>query len=831
MKLLVAPSLDTRTNLILSDLQDDFLSVHKYSPLHTVGGFEIPSALRGLDEDYLLFLSCPVGTTSGETESKEANTSFDAIELLLHVAGTEVYSCCVLATSGFSVIYDKRNKSAEAIIIPRASDSIVEGVKLLDESVFLDIPIGSILMQESWLNVLAATTKPDTGKILGSFGDYLGLGSQLALLLRHELTIRSFGMPLPTRFGAHNTDAIVDLLDLTRTISSVVNGNEVWLELTGTGKLVEPADELAIDDGSPGKIALFLPLGPRDLDECTATIACGFANEQHYGHRIRLFAPISSGLVGQTVETCPDVSIELLDQRILEEWKPDICLAPSAELVNGQQNCQKILIPEQELCHADWLPSLPIESLRSESKNRKTCQVASISYLYADWYQPQIDLVVITNNRPLSLHRLLTSLRSTSYFSDPVNLYINLEQTADNVTTAIVRDSSWPFGVLTIRHRIVLGGLMPSVVESWYPANNDNYGVFLEDDVEVSPHFYAWLKYTILCYRYGPLSIRAKAKRMLGVSLYQPKNIELRPEGRQKFDAHSIFSELSIPPTLPYLSQIPCSWGAAYFPEQWREFHDFLSLRLGEITMELSDSIVPDIRSNRWPRSWKRYMIELIYLRGYTMLYPNYENFRSLSTNHLELGTHVKDDLIAQKRRDAFEVPLLQGRDSILEGLQDDRLPLWESMPVFDLWGSVVTQKELLARSQVTKQELALCLQTGEDEEEADADAVPSYDAGDLLFLQQPGASYGRDAPFLRLRAMSNGEREALLNEREADISEREMNLAAKEKDLATERVLDNTMTIEQQPLTGHDSDQLLNWGEIIAQNPALEREERLPNR
>lgn len=351
---------------------------------------------------------------------------------------------------------------------------------------------------------------------------------------------------------------------------------------------------------------------------------------------------------------------------------------------------------------------------------------------------------------------------------------------------------------------------MPSIVESWYPANNDTYGVFLEDDVEVSPLFYSWLKFTILYYRYGPLGARAQSERLFGISLYQPKNIELRPEGRRSFDVHSLFEDMALPPTIPYLSQIPCSWGAVYFPEHWREFHDFLGLRLGEVALDLSAYIVPDIRSNRWPRSWKRYIIELVYLRGYTMLYPNYEAFRSLSTNHLELGTHVRDSAAARQRRELFEVPLLQENDTLLEGLQDARLPDWNTLPIIDFWGSVTTEVEIRERGTLTMSDLGLCAdpssvssaafflppaEEGESEvlsNRASSDSSRSlrYDAYDLLCprvhtslslkLQQAELAGSSLSSFNTKtdKQLSIEEREALLAEREGRVSEREARLA-----------------------------------------------------
>lgn len=344
----------------------------------------------------------------------------------------------------------------------------------------------------------------------------------------------------------------------------------------------------------------------------------------------------------------------------------------------------------------------------------------------ADWHTPRIDLSVLTNDRPKSLHRLLTSLQDAHYFGDDVSLSINLEQTADRVTQRIVDEFAWPVGTVALRHRIVLGGLMPAIVESWYPTSNDSYGVFLEDDVEVSPLFYGWLKFTILQYRYGDPTLRQDSARLFGVSLYQPKNVELLPEGRRPFDAHKLFASLSLSPVAPYLSQVPCSWGAVYFPEVWREFHSYLSLRLSEIALPISDTIVPDIKSNKWPRSWKKYFIELAYLRGYVMLYPNYASFFSLSTNHVEKGTHIKSDIDLAKRKALFEVPLMDRNQSLL-ALPEGRLPDWAELPLLDFWGSIATDEEVIERGWQTWSQLDTCKTS------LRLDQPPTYNARELL--------------------------------------------------------------------------------------------------
>ncbi|KZT59904.1 hypothetical protein CALCODRAFT_493177 [Calocera cornea HHB12733] len=244
--------------------------------------------------------------------------------------------------------------------------------------------------------------------------------------------------------------------------------------------------------------------------------------------------------------------------------------------------------------------------------------------------------------------------------------------------------------------------------------------------------FYAWLKFTILRYRYG--QARDESSRLFGISLYQTKHVELRPEGRRPFQAQTLFANSSIRyPHTPYLSQVPCSWGAVFFPEHWREFHAYLSLRLSDRGRALPPDIVPDIRSNKWSHSWKRYFIEMTYLRGYVMLYPNYDHFVSLSTNHLELGAHAHEipERILAKKKAQFQVPLM-GVDPSDYGvnlldLPQGTLPAWQDLPIVDLWGNLASLELLKWRGAYRHEEVTDCaklLPLGEPS---------TYDAAELL--------------------------------------------------------------------------------------------------
>jgi len=384
---------------------------------------------------------------------------------------------------------------------------------------------------------------------------------------------------------------------------------------------------------------------------------------------------------------------------ILNQLQPDVLLyiknsnnyamrgVESALVAASHLSVTGISVPIEDTKHLIWLTHLPIEALKY-------------------WNTIKIQIQVITQDRPDSLARLIRSLKSSYYFGDEIHLTINMDRGADPVTKEYCHTLEWPFGQKNLRHRIAQGGLMAAVVESYYPSDDNDYAVMLEDDVELSPYYYIWTKYNILKYRYGP--DRIHSNRMFGISYYGPKINELYFLGRIPFDPTISLEGTNYPLRSPYLSQVPCSWGAVYFPEIWREFHDYFPERLKDWNGPRYQNItIPESRSNRWKQSWKRFLIELIYLRGYVMLYPNYENFASFSTNHAEAGTHIH--LVeGAKPNDVFSVPLME-EDIILSGLPGGSMPNYTDLPILDLLGNVISKEELIQRGKALHSEVSLC--------------------------------------------------------------------------------------------------------------------------
>ncbi|KAJ4785276.1 Glycosyltransferase family protein 2 [Rhynchospora pubera] len=306
-----------------------------------------------------------------------------------------------------------------------------------------------------------------------------------------------------------------------------------------------------------------------------------------------------------------------------------------------------------------------------------------------NWNRMRISVNIITQNRATSLHRLLTSLKNAFYLSDEVPLSFNMDSKVDEATLKMVGSFQWPHGPKTIRRRIIQGGLIRAVSESWYPASDDDFGLLLEDDIEVSPYYYLWIKYALLAYHYDP---QVSLPELSSISLYTPRIVEVVKE-RPKWNPTEFFKKIH--PNTPYLHQLPCSWGAVFFPKHWREFYAYMAARFTEDAKQ-NPVQIPKSRTNGWQASWKKFLIDMMYLRGYVSLYPNFPNQSSFSTNHMEPGAHIsaKDNVVKHDKTD-FEVPLM--KDDFSRMLPAMKMPPASKLPVLNLFNQAVSLKGLKA--------------------------------------------------------------------------------------------------------------------------------------
>lgn len=313
----------------------------------------------------------------------------------------------------------------------------------------------------------------------------------------------------------------------------------------------------------------------------------------------------------------------------------------------------------------------------------------------------RISINIITQSRAHSLTRLLKSLSNAYYLGDEIPISFNMDSKVDEETIRLVSSFEWPHGPKTLRRRIIQGGLIRAVSESWYPSSDDDYGLLLEDDIEVSPYYYLWIKYALLAYHYDP---QISLPELSSISLYTPRLVEVVKE-RPKWNATEFFKKTH--PNTPYLHQLPCSWGAVFFPKQWREFYVYMNMRFTENAKE-NPVQIPKSRTNGWQASWKKFLIDMMYLRGYVSLYPNFPNQASFSTNHMEPGAHIsaKDNVVKHDKSD-FEVPLL--KEDFRNLLPAGKLPPASRLPSLNLFNQPVSLKGLKSAGAKLGQDVLRC--------------------------------------------------------------------------------------------------------------------------
>lgn len=216
--------------------------------------------------------------------------------------------------------------------------------------------------------------------------------------------------------------------------------------------------------------------------------------------------------------------------------------------------------------------------------------------------------------------------------------------------------------------------------------------MFFEDDIEVAPDYF---KYVLLCLRkyvFGSNGRRIHTylhDHLIGVSLNTPRFHEtgLNP---QDWTPQSVVGA-----TPQFLFQLPCSWGALYFPWAWNEFLQYYTWRDETIARANVSETIPFSSVNTWVRSWKRFLIELVYLKGYLMIYPNLPKQHSFSTHHREPGEHTNADAennlvdeLGTQILDYFTVPLAT-ETPMVNALFGDMQPL-RKLPIVNFHHKLV---------------------------------------------------------------------------------------------------------------------------------------------
>ncbi|KAG9445617.1 hypothetical protein H6P81_011745 [Aristolochia fimbriata] len=466
-------------------------------------------------------------------------------------------------------------------------------------------------------------------------------------------------------FYAHSLDEVKAMAPLLEKFRSTV-GKKAYIAVSG-GKYC-PCEEAASTLNWPRSVCRERRFKIFDLD---AGAIGGISNSD-----VPLVQTVYSSMKGLIKIHNPSVVITLSDT------DPSVKSALKMAVESNSNSSTLVLLPRPSVTKVLWMADLRSTAL-------------------PNWNRMRISVNIITQNRATSLQRLLKSLSEAYYVGDEVPISFNMDSKVDEETIRLVGSFHWPHGPKTLRRRIIQGGLIRAVSESWYPASDDDYGLLLEDDIEVSPYYYLWIKYSLLAYHYDP---QISLPELASISLYTPRLVEVVKE-RPKWNATGFFR--GIHPNTPYLHQLPCSWGAVFFPKQWREFYVYMNMRFTE-DAKRNPVQIPKSRTNGWQASWKKFLIDMMYLRGYVSLYPNFPNQMSFSTNHMEPGAHIsaKDNVVRHDKGD-FEVPLL--KIDFRDLLPANKLPPASKLPVINLFNQAASLRGLKSAGAKLGQDVLRC--------------------------------------------------------------------------------------------------------------------------
>ena len=270
--------------------------------------------------------------------------------------------------------------------------------------------------------------------------------------------------------------------------------------------------------------------------------------------------------------------------------------------------------------------------------------------------KPDIAIVVIGYNRLQSLKRLLESLNRADY-DRKATLYISLDAEGKADVRAMVEGFCWRAGRKQIIQHNTHLGVREHVLRCGDLSAQHDALIVLEDDLAVSPRFYA--------YALDAYDFYKDDEKIAGISLY-----------------HHAYNETAQFPFIPlcdgsdvYFLQWPSSWGQMWTARQWSLFRAFFN-RKGPEKLRTKALLPPNVRL--WPKdSWKKHFIDYMVYYDLYFVYPR----KSLSTVFCDAGTHNRT------RENFLQVPLRYGtRPWIFSQLED-------SYSVYDVYCEILPDR------------------------------------------------------------------------------------------------------------------------------------------
>ncbi|KAK1430453.1 hypothetical protein QVD17_13182 [Tagetes erecta] len=250
---------------------------------------------------------------------------------------------------------------------------------------------------------------------------------------------------------------------------------------------------------------------------------------------------------------------------------------------------------------------------------------------------------LLTYNRLISLSRCLKSLSSAHYDHQKVNLHIFidhfkvLDEKDEDLGTKLnesrkildfVDGFEWRFGEKMVHYRTGNVGLQAQWLEAWWPRDDDEFAFVVEDDIELSPLYYRFLKGLIVGYYYNASNY---SPWIYGASLQRPRFVPGKHGNKININKE----------TKVFLYQLVGTWGQLLFPKPWKEFRLWYDEHKTKGMKPILDGMV----TTGWykkmgERIWTPWFIKFIHDRGYFNIYTNFLNESALSVSHRDTGVN-----------------------------------------------------------------------------------------------------------------------------------------------------------------------------------------------
>ncbi|CAN8072239.1 unnamed protein product [Agarophyton chilense] len=268
--------------------------------------------------------------------------------------------------------------------------------------------------------------------------------------------------------------------------------------------------------------------------------------------------------------------------------------------------------------------------------------------------EPIARMIVITMDREKSLKRLLNSLELANYGEDHVDLDIWIDRPKDgNIHEGVLqvsREVNWNHGTKFIHKRIVNAGLYQQWIYTWnITEETTEFAVILEDDLEVSPAFYQWLRVARAAYAQdadvGAFTLQRPTLR--------PKQIKGVASGVLKIPVeHTVFKY-----------KLLGTWGFAPQRDQWVEFRNWFE----EKRARNENPYVKGLMTTDWyksqevdgfaPTMWSQWWIKFVEEKGYFTVTANLPDGTTLAANWREAGLHYS------KTKPRTDFPIFRGNE------------------------------------------------------------------------------------------------------------------------------------------------------------------------